>query len=207
MGLDPAEADGRIEASLAKVRLADVADKRVNTFSHGMRQRLGLAEIWLKQAQVAILDEPTSGLDPQSTHEFLDMIRELRTADVAVLISSHMLEQVQSVCDRVALFNSGRIALQGTVRELASQVLGGHSVVIVEARGNGLQALLSAIPGVRRVTVEDEGHYRLLAERDVMPDIASALIAHGAKLTQLSQIEPSLDTIYTHYFQEKSRAA
>jgi hypothetical protein len=60
---------------------------------------------------------------------------------------------------------------------------------------------------VRRVTVEDEGHYRLLAERDVMPDIAAALIAHGAKLTQLSQIEPSLDAIYTHYFQEKSRAA
>jgi hypothetical protein len=59
---------------------------------------------------------------------------------------------------------------------------------------------------VRRVT-EDDGRYRLLAERDVMPDIASALVAHGAKLTQLSQVEPSLDTIYTHYFQEKNRAA
>jgi ABC-2 type transport system ATP-binding protein len=137
MGVPPAEANERIEAALAKVRLAEVADRRVTTFSHGMRQRLGLAEIWLKRAQVAILDEPTSGLDPQSTHEFLDMIRELRQENVAVLISSHMLDQVQSVCDRVALFSSGSIVLQGSVRELASQVLGGHSVVVVEASGSG----------------------------------------------------------------------
>ena len=207
MGLDPAEAEGRIEAALAKVRLADVADKRAGTFSHGMRQRLGLAEIWLKQAEVAILDEPTSGLDPQSTHEFLDMIRELRAEHVAVMISSHLLDQVQSVCDRVALFSRGRVVLQGTVRELAERVLGGHSVVIVEATGTGLKELLSGIPGVRRVTQEEDGRYRLLAERDVMPDIASKLIAHGAKLVQLSQIEPSLDAVYTHYFQEMSRAA
>jgi ABC-2 type transport system ATP-binding protein len=207
MGLDPAETDARIEDALAKVRLAPVGDRRVSTYSHGMRQRLGLAEVWLKRAEVAILDEPTSGLDPQSTHEFLDMIRELRAEHVAVLLSSHMLEQVQSVCDRVALFSSGRIVLQGTVRALAERVLGGHSVVIVEAIGSGIEALLGSIPGVRRVTSEEEGRYRLLAERDVMPDIASKLIAHGAKLVQLSQIEPSLDAIYTHYFQEMSRAA
>ena len=100
---------------------------------------------------MAILDEPTSGLDPQSTHEFLDMIRELRAEHVAVMLSSHMLEQVQSVCDRVALFNHGRIALSGSVTELAHRVLGGGYVIDVEARGATVRTQLAAVPGVVRV--------------------------------------------------------
>ena len=78
----------------------------------------------MKRAEVAILDEPTSGLDPHATFELLEMIRGLKKAGVAVLISSHLLDRVQSVCDRVALFNKGKIALMGTVVELANQVLG-----------------------------------------------------------------------------------
>ncbi len=93
------------ESALARVGLADVANKRVRTFSRGMRQRLGLAEILMKNVEIAILDEPTSGLDPQATAELLAMIRDLKRDGVAVLISSHLLERVQSVCDRVALFH------------------------------------------------------------------------------------------------------
>ncbi len=115
MGLEPAERAHRIAAALARVRLSDVADKRVATFSRGMRQRLGLAEIIVKQAEIAILDEPTSGLDPQATLEFLGLIDELKAEGVTVLLSSHMLDQVQRVCDRVALFQSGRIVLMGAV--------------------------------------------------------------------------------------------
>ena len=89
------------------------------TFSQGMRQRLGLAEVLMKRPSVAILDEPTTALDPHSTQEFLEMIRGLKADGTAVLLSSHHLDQVQSVCDRVALFNRGRIALSGTVTELA----------------------------------------------------------------------------------------
>src|SRR5207248_2554462 len=84
---------------------------------NGMRQRLGLAEVLMKRPSVAILDEPTTALDPHSTQEFLDMIRGLKADGTAVLLSSHHLDQVQSVCDRVALFNRGRIALSGTVTE------------------------------------------------------------------------------------------
>ena len=101
--------------ALARVRLADVAEKRVATFSRGMRQRLGLAEIVMKGAEIAILDEPTSGLDPQATVEFLEMIEDLKREGVTVLLSSHLLDQVQRVCDRVALFQAGRIVLMGTV--------------------------------------------------------------------------------------------
>src|SRR5262249_58269653 len=125
-------------ACLGRGGSADVADKRVGTFSGGMRQRLGLAEILMKEAQIAILDEPTSGLDPQATAELLKIIRELKHRGVSVLLSSHLLERVQSVCDRVALFSQGNIVLLGTVPELGRQVLGGGFRVEVEAEGQGL---------------------------------------------------------------------
>ena len=111
MGLARAERAARIEAALARVGLAEVAEKRVATYSRGMRQRLGLAEIIMKRAEIAILDEPTSGLDPQATQEFLGLIGELKAEGVTVLLSSHMLDQVQRVCDRVALFRNGRIGV------------------------------------------------------------------------------------------------
>src|SRR5690606_14354255 len=140
MGIARAGREARIADALARVRLSDVADHRVATFSRGMRQRLGLAEILLKQADIAILDEPTSGLDPQATEELLEMIRGLKSAGVTVLLSSHLLDRVQKVCDRVALFQSGKIALIGTVPELAREVLGSGVAVVVEAQGAGAGA-------------------------------------------------------------------
>jgi ABC-2 type transport system ATP-binding protein len=157
----------RIAEALARVRLSDVAHKRVATFSRGMRQRLGLAELMMKRAEIAILDEPTSGLDPQSTHEFLDMIADLKREGVTTLITSHLLDQVQKLCDRVALFRNGRILMMGTVPELAREVLGAGFVVDVDAAaapGKDLAARLAAIPGVKDVQQTGDIHYRLTAE-------------------------------------------
>ena len=111
MGFAPAERTHRITDALSRVQLHDVANKPVRTFSRGMRQRLGLAEIVMKGAEIAILDEPTSGLDPQATVDFLALIEQLKHEGVTVLLSSHLLDQVQRVCDRVALFQIGRIVL------------------------------------------------------------------------------------------------
>ena len=105
IGFKKAEREEKIAGALERVGLAEQADKRVGTFSRGMRQRLGLAEILMKGAQVAILDEPTTGLDPHATSELLGVIRGFKAEGVSVLLSSHMLERVQSICDRVALFN------------------------------------------------------------------------------------------------------
>jgi ABC-2 type transport system ATP-binding protein len=203
IGLERDERDQRIARALDRVGLADVAALRVGTFSRGMRQRLGLAEILMKDVKVAILDEPTSGLDPQATSELLDNIRALKHDGVAVLLSSHLLERVQSVCDRVALFNAGRIALVGTVPELASQVLGGGYHVEVEADGAGLEQKLAAVPGVRAVEPAGFGRYRLLADGDVRPQAAAAVVNAGGALRRLSFEEPSLDAIYNRYFQSQ----
>lgn len=201
MGIERGERAGKIKASLAHVGLADVMDQRVGTFSRGMRQRLGLAEILIKDAQIAILDEPTSGLDPQATVELLNIIRELKHQGVSVLLSSHLLERVQSVCDRVALFNQGNIALMGTVPDLGREVLGGGFRVEVEAEGQGLAERIAAIPGVQRVEAAGANRVLLFADRDVRPEAAAAVVAAGGRLLRLSVEEPSLEAIYTRYFQ------
>ena len=202
MGMREAEREDRMAAALRRVELTEVADNRVATYSRGMRQRLGLAEILMKEAAVAILDEPTSGLDPQATLELLDMIRALKREGVSVLLSSHLLDRVQSVCDRVALFQAGKIVLIGTVAELGRQVLGGGFAVEVEAQGSGFAERLREVPGVTAVEQTGPDRVRLLADRDVRPDAAAAVVAAGGKLFRLSVEEPSLEMIYTRYFQE-----
>jgi ABC-2 type transport system ATP-binding protein len=203
MGIPEQARRERIAAALARVGLSDVADKRVGTFSKGMRQRLGVAEIVMKEAAVAILDEPTSGLDPQATADLLTLIRQLKHDGVAIIISSHLLERVQSVCDRVALFHAGRIALIGTVSELGRQILGGGFAVDVEAEGVGLADRLRQVPGVSRVEETAPGRLRLLAERDVRPEAAAAVVAAGGRLMLLSVEEPSLEVIYTRFFEKE----
>jgi ABC-2 type transport system ATP-binding protein len=204
VGFEGAEIDRRVGTALERVGLGNVASHRVGTYSRGMRQRLGLAEILMKDAQIAILDEPTSGLDPQATAELLEMIRGLKRDGVAVLISSHLLERVQSVCDRVALFQSGNIVLLGIVSELASQVLGGGYHVEVEADCEGLAEKLSGMPGVRSVDQSGPSRYRLLAERDIRAEAAAVVVNAGGRLRQLAVDVPSLYTIYNQYFQRQA---
>ncbi len=201
------ESDGRIMDALRSVALADVADKRVATFSRGMRQRLGIAEIVMKKAEIAILDEPTSGLDPHATFELLEMIRGLKKAGVAVLLSSHLLDRVQSVCDRVALFNKGKIALMGTVVELANQVLGAGHPLLVEATGIDVAAALRGVEGVQQVLPAGEDAWRVVADRDVRATVAQRIVSAGGSLTRLADLQPSLEEVYTHYFEGERHAA
>ena len=201
------EAEKRIADALESVQLADVGDHRVATFSRGMRQRLGIAEIVMKKAEVAILDEPTSGLDPHATHELLEMIRGLKKIGVAVLISSHLLDRVQSVCDRVALFNKGKIALMGTVVELANQVLGAGHPLMVEAQGTDIAGALRGVEGVQQVVADGDGAWRVTADRDVRAAVAQRIVSSGGALTRLADLQPSLEEVYTRYFQEARHAA
>jgi ABC-2 type transport system ATP-binding protein len=200
-GLSRREIDERFIAALDRVGLGHVGHQRVTTYSQGMRQRLGLAEILMKRPSVAVLDEPTTALDPHSTQEFLDMIRGLKADRTAVLLSSHHLDQVQSVCDRVALFNRGKLALTGTVTELAGQVLGGGYVIDVEAQGAKVPELLAAVPGVVRVQALGGDRFRVDGQRDLRADIARQL-ADKVPLTGIYFAAPSLNEVYARYFAE-----
>jgi ABC-2 type transport system ATP-binding protein len=205
IGLGADECEAKIREALDHVGLHDVTDRRVATFSRGMRQRLGIAEILMKDAQIAILDEPTSGLDPQATIELLEIIRNLKHKNVTVLLSSHLLDRVQSVCDRVALFSQGNIVLIGSVPELGRKVLGGTFNLDVEAEGSGLDAKLKAIPGVTGVEVLGPNRWRLKTDRDVRAETAGAVMGAGGKLLRLAVEAPTLETIYTRYFRDEQQ--
>jgi ABC-2 type transport system ATP-binding protein len=206
-GLTSAEIEPRIGEALARVRLSEVTHRRVATFSRGMRQRLGIAEVLMKQSRIAILDEPTSGLDPQATQELLELIAELRGEGMTIVLSSHLLGLVQSICDRVALFRKGRIGLIGKVGDLARDVLGGAYVVEVESEGVDLRAALAGIEGIGSIVAKNATLTRVDADRDVRPEIARRIIAAGGSLRNMAISETSLDEVYVRYFEQVAHAA
>ncbi|RME90037.1 MAG: ABC transporter ATP-binding protein [Verrucomicrobia bacterium] len=119
--LAPAEAGKRIDEALATVELADQGDKPVGAYSHGMRQRLGIAELLVKNPKLLILDEPTVGLDPDGTNKMLDLIVSLnRDRGITVMLSSHLLNQVQRICSHVGIMNRGELVASGTLQELTA---------------------------------------------------------------------------------------
>lgn len=208
-GLRRDEAYKRIDTALSKMGLGKVSDRRVATFSSGMRQRLAVAETLIKRPQLIIMDEPTQGLDPEATREFLAIIRDLKAQEITILLSSHLLYQVQAVCDRVGLFHRGRMVLEGKIKELAQQVLEGAYHVHLEAEGptQTLEEALRRLPGVVNVNHSDTNSYELEARRDLRTEAAREVIEAGGRLLSLDFEEPSLDEIYTRYFQEVEHVA
>ncbi len=129
--ISEAEATQKANALLKRVGLENVDGKKTGKYSKGMRQRLGLADVLIKNPQVIILDEPTSGIDPQGVRAFLDLIIELRNEHgLTVLFSSHNLHQVEQICDRVGIFMQGKICAMGTITDLSRQLFGdaGHGL-------------------------------------------------------------------------------
>lgn len=193
----------RVEEAIERVRLTNVIDKRTATFSRGMRQRLGLADVLIKNPQLIIMDEPTQGLDPELAHEFLDLIQSLKAEGTTIMLSSHLLHQVQTICDRVGLFSQGRMVLQGTVSELARKVLGGAYRIELKAEGPAAK-LRKALEGLLDVSAVkmNNGTIQIEAQKDVRADAAEAVIQSGGRLQGLSVEAQSLDDIYTRYFEE-----
>lgn len=208
-GLSHAEAHRRIDNALARMGLSEVADRPVATFSHGMRRRLGVADMLLKQPQLIIMDEPTQGLDPDGAREFLQIIRQFRAEGITTLLSSHLLYQVQAVCDRVGLFHRGRLVLEGTVEELAQRVLGSAYRIRLQADGPApvLLEALQQLRGVVEVKRDGDNRYQVAATSDLRAEAAKAVMTAGGQLLTLDVEVPSLDDIYAHYFQEVEHVA
>jgi ABC-2 type transport system ATP-binding protein len=131
------EAHDRIDGALARVGLSQRADERVKGYSLGMRQRLGVARSLLADPELLILDEPTNGLDPAGIHEFRDMIRGFVAEGRTVLLSSHLLDEVEKICDEVAIVDQGQVVAQGAIDALAA---GGKQTILI-ATSDDAQAL------------------------------------------------------------------
>jgi ABC-2 type transport system ATP-binding protein len=199
-GIPDEESAPRIDALLAEVGLADRADDPVGTYSRGMRQRLGLADAMVKDPKVLILDEPTVGIDPEGVSEVLDLIRALPGRGVTVMLSSHLLEQVQSVCDRIGIFVRGRMVAQGTLDELGDR-RAARVVFELRTAGGDPQPVVAATPGVRSVR-EEEGLVVVEADRDVRAEVSRRLAEAGIGVVHLALRQEQLGDIYRRWFRE-----
>lgn len=210
-GLRGAEAESLIDEALAHVGLIDRADSKTDTYSRGMLQRLGIADALVKEPDVLILDEPTTSIDPIGVVDILDLLRRLvEERGVTILLSSHLLNQVQSVCDRVGIFAAGRLIGIGTVEELASRFGDGKGRVEVEFEGvrdtaaaDRIRQALAGIDGVSGVERGDRpaDPWTLLVEPpSAASRVREAVLAISARdglgLTSIRSVVPSLDEIY-----------
>ncbi len=205
-GIPRTEAEARIDELLAEVRLEDAADRRADTYSRGMRQRLGIADALVKEPAVLILDEPTIAIDPSGVEELLALLRRLvRERDLTVLLSSHILGQVQSLCDRVGFFSAGRLIAAGPLAELAG---GADQAIQLEVAIEGDPASIDpvalAVEGVTAVEPDDrEERLRIVsASHDVAAPLAGALSAAGLTLTHLRRRGTDLMELYRKFVPE-----
>jgi ABC-2 type transport system ATP-binding protein len=216
-GLSLREAREKADILMNRVGLADEKNKKTGKYSRGMRQRLGLADILIKDPEIIILDEPTLGIDPAGVREFVDLIVVLsREHKVTVLLSSHHLHQVQQVCDRVGLFVSGRLLATGDIKSLASQLFARDPFTIEigieksatepgdnEGEQDSINAVIHTLEQIDGVNSIRRDAGLLLAEcsRDLTAEIAGAVIRTGVGLTSLNSREYGLDDIYYRYFE------
>lgn len=203
------EAVVRAERLLKRVGLSSEAHKKAGKYSRGMRQRLGLADVLIKNPEVIILDEPTLGIDPKGVREFLDLIVQLsREEGITVLLCSHHLHQVQQVCDRVGIFVGGKLLATGDIPSLSEQLFheGLFNITVGVKLSDGgeererLLGLLKLINGVRDVHPE-KNLFRVCCTENITGQIARTLIENDFELMHLHHKEYGLDEIYHRYFE------
>jgi ABC-2 type transport system ATP-binding protein len=198
------EAEDRINAMLQRVGLPEAGDKKVETYSRGMRQRLGLADVLVKEPSIIILDEPTTAIDPAGVEEVLLLVRELADEGAAILLASHLLHQVQQVCDRVGIFVSGKLVASGTTDKLAAQAGTGPIEIEVVAAPplDAVKAAIQKVSGVTKIAsdMRDKNMLVVTANRDVRAEVARALVEAGHPPYHLRRRGDELDEIYRRYF-------
>lgn len=211
------EAMQKAEALLIKVGLADALKKKTGKYSRGMRQRLGLADVLIKNPEVIILDEPTSGIDPKGVREFLELIVELsRDEGLTVLFASHNLHQVQQVCDRVGIFVNGKLLGEGNIHSLSAELFKNHPYVLelgfamrVSDAANGqeysysvdwLKGVLQPVDGIQSISFKND-LFQIESSHDTTAEIAKTLVQSGVTLNYLNKKEYGLDDIYYQYFE------
>ena len=200
------EAHARIAPAMARVGLKDRADDRVRTYSLGMRQRLGVARCLLADPQLLILDEPMNGLDPAGIQEFREMIASLIGEGRTVFLSSHLLDEVEKTCDRVAIIDQGHILMQGPIGDVAA---GGRQTVLFGCDDPSLAAgLLAANAAVEQAVAEPDG-VRIVLSAEAGNDPDRALAAINAALVSAGvavfRIEPTRVSLEERFLEMTSR--
>jgi ABC-2 type transport system ATP-binding protein len=188
----------RVEEVLDIVELASRAGRKFGTYSTGMKQRLGVAAALLKDPELLILDEPTNGLDPQGMAEMRKLIKDIGQGNRTVLLSSHLLTEVEQICDRVGVISSGKLVTQSTVQEL----LGEEGVLVKAQPADRAYELLTSMFGAAAVSRQD-GSIRLKTDPAGSLEINSRLVAAGIGVSELRPFERSLEEVFFQLTGEK----
>ena len=202
--LPRAERNQRIEALIDRLSMTEWIDRRCGTYSGGMRRRLDLAAGLLHKPQLLVLDEPTVGLDIESRAVIWEVLRDLRDQGTTVLLSSHYLEEVEALADRMAIIDAGRVIAEGSPENL-KQELGGDRVTLRvrefsdQPEAERVRHLLEGLDGVRRIVVNRAQGYSLNLVVDgehVLSVLKTQLASADLEVFSLSQSRPSLDDVY-----------
>jgi ABC-type multidrug transport system ATPase subunit len=191
---DPRTARARADTALERVGLGAAADKRFRQYSLGMKQRLGLAAALLQPRELLVLDEPTNGLDPQGTREVRTLVRELASDGTTVLLSSHLLAEIEQACSHVGIMSRGRLLRQGPIAEVGAggvstvRVSATPSTVVLAARVLERMGLTGVLVGGAAVTAELGD---VAAE-----DVTAALVRAGVAVRGLAVSRPSLEDTF-----------
>jgi ABC-2 type transport system ATP-binding protein len=186
--------ESRIDPVLEQVDLTQRSRHKFKTYSTGMKQRLGVAAALMKDPQLLILDEPTSGLDPQGTVEMRALIADIKKEGRTVMLSSHLLNEVELTCDRVGVIAKGRLVAEGTVDELRGR--SGTSALLIRATpADRAQGLLEQIAGSSQVSVRD-GLFSVTIDPGQAAAINRRLVTDGVDVTELRASEQSLEDVF-----------
>jgi ABC-type multidrug transport system ATPase subunit len=187
----------RVEMALDEVDLKEPADQKFKSYSTGMKQRLGVAAALMKEPELLILDEPTAGLDPQGTVEMRNLIKHMGRSDRSVLLSSHLLSEVEQTCDRVGVIQRGRLITEGTVAELRGQAL-----LVVEATPvDRAQAVLAQVVGPDKIRLVD-GRFQLSVDPGRAAEVNRQLVTAGIDVSELRRAERSLEEVFLQLTEE-----
>lgn len=217
-GITREEATRKAESLIARVGLNNVSNKKTGKFSKGMRQRLGLADVLIKDPEIIILDEPTSGIDPKGVHDFLDLIVELRNENgISILFSSHNLHHVQQVCDRIGIFMEGELKAIGDINSLSEELMKNTGFILeigvddIDKSGkkatlDWFKKLSEDTEGIESVT-EENGLFRIQSSQDVSNTISTKIMDEGYNINFLNKKKFGIDAIYNYLIEGGSANA
>ncbi len=199
------ELEDRAYQVMETVGLSNVMHKKTATYSRGMKQRLGLADVLIKQPEVIILDEPTLGIDPSGIKEFLKLIQSLSIQQgLTVILSSHHLHQVQQVCDRVGIFVEGKLLAEGNIDQLSKELFLNTLFTIQISLKTAItqpwdkeQELLQ-VESVQKISI-NENSIQISTKEDITPDVVRFFVEKGYDITGVSKMEYGLEDIYQKF--------
>jgi len=199
-GLGGRRLDARVAEVLELVGLEERAHDKVDEFSGGMQRRLNLAVALVHQPRLLVLDEPTVGVDPQSRSAILDRLAELRSTGVAILYTSHYMDEVERFCDVIGIIDHGKMIAEGTRRELLGMLGTTHRIDITAAGNVGEFArVVFAIPGVVEAAVTADGlHVSAGDAAAVLPRVIEAALGRDVRISAIEILEPDLEHVFLH---------